>query len=122
MVQQHKVILSILIVVVLHFGPYPSNRYTLKSGTNNQYTIDNRVQFVLNQGNKGANIQIDQTLPTRCADIVAGITYLSKSLSQLTPNNNVTAPSTQPGPLNLYAVNVDANGIAVFQFIWRISI
>lgn len=96
-------------------GPYPTNRFVLKSGTNNQYTVDGQIAFTLNQGNQGATIRADATLPSRCADIISSIQYLSKSLSQLPPNNNVTFPSSQPGPLNFYVNNVDANGIAVFN-------
>jgi choice-of-anchor A domain-containing protein len=94
-------------------GPYPSNR-TVKIN-NNQYTVDNHIQFTLNQGNQGATVQIDQTLPKRCADMTSGIIYLSKILSKLSPNNNATFSSSRPGPLELNVNNVDVNGIAVFN-------
>jgi len=96
-------------------GPYPLNRFVLKTNTNNQYTIDNQIGFTLNQGNQGATVQMDPTLPSRCADIISSITYLSTSLSQLSPNNNVTIPSTQLGLLYFNVNNVDLNGIAVFN-------
>jgi len=96
-------------------GPYPSNRFVLKTNTNNQYRIDNQIDFTLNQGNQGATVQMDPTLPDRCAEIISGIQYLSTSLSQLSPNNDVTIPSTQPGPLYFNVNSVDVNGIAVFN-------
>lgn len=96
-------------------GPYPSNRVTLTSGTNNQYTVDGQISFTLNQGSQGATVQVDQTLPSRCADITTSIQTLSQTLAQLSSNNNVTMPTQQPGPLNLIAANVDVNGIAIFN-------
>ncbi len=95
-------------------GPYPSNRVTKGSG-NNQYTIDGKLLVNVNQGNNNATVQIDQTLPSRCADIISSITYLSTALSQLSPNNNVTFPSPQPNPLIFNVINVDANGLAIFN-------
>ena len=97
----------------LALGPYPSNRVVKNS--NNQYTIDNNIQFNLNQGGQGATAQIDSTLPSRCAAIISSIIYLSNTLSQLSPNNNATFSTTRPGPLQLNVNNVDVNGIAVFN-------
>lgn len=96
-------------------SPYPSNRIVKKPNTNNQYIVDNQITFVLNQGNPNTAVRIDETLPRRCAAIVSEIKELSEALSQLTPNNNVTIPSQQPGPLNFYVYNVDGNGVAVFN-------
>ena len=96
-------------------SPYPSNRIVKKPNTNNQYTVDNQITFVLNQGNANATVRIDETLPRRCASIVSNIKELSAALSQLTPNNNVTIPSQQPGPLNFDVYTVDGNGVAVFN-------
>jgi choice-of-anchor A domain-containing protein len=94
-------------------GPYPSKRYVNTSAI--QYTVDSHISFNLNQGNEGATITLDQNLPTKCAAITSGILLLSETLSQLPPNNNVTFPSSQPGPLNFNVINVDANGIAVYN-------
>jgi choice-of-anchor A domain-containing protein len=96
-------------------GPYPSNRYVQNVNNPIQYTIDNHITCTLNQGNQGAKVQNDSTLPSRCNTITSSIISLSQSLSQLPPNNNVTIPSGQPGPLNFNVNNVDANGVAVFN-------
>ena len=99
----------------LGLGPYPSNRITKKDQGNMSYRIDNQIDLQLNQGNIGAVVQIDNTLPSRCADIISGIKSLSTSLSQLPPNNFVTIPSGQSTGLVFNVTNVDANGIAVFN-------
>ncbi len=96
-------------------GPYPSNRYVQTVGNANQYTIDNHITAVLNQAGKGATVQSDPTLPSRCSAIISSIINLSTALSQLPSNNNVTIPSGQPGPLNFNVNNVDVNGIAIFN-------
>ncbi len=96
-------------------GPYPSNRYVQTVNNANQYTIDNHLTCTLNQAGKGAKVQSDPTLPSRCNAIISSIINLSITLSQLPPNNNVTIPSGQPGPLNFNVNNVDANGVAVFN-------
>lgn len=94
-------------------GPYPTNRI-VKLNTN-QYTVDNQLKFNLNQGSSGAIVHADATLPSKCAKITSSIQYLSKTFSQLPPNNNVTIPASQPGPAYLYVYNVDSNGVAVFN-------
>ena len=96
-------------------SPYSTVRYVQKPNTNNQYIIDKQITFVFNQGNSNATVQIDETLPRRCETIVSDIKQLSTTLSQMLPNNNITLPSQQPGPLKIYVTNVDANGIAVFN-------
>lgn len=96
-------------------SPYPADRFVKKPNTNNQYTVDKQITFVLNQGNPNATVRVDETLPRRCATIVSSIKQLSATLSQMLPNNNVTFPSEQPGPLNFYVTNVDANGVAVYN-------
>ncbi len=99
----------------LALGPYPSNRFKKQNSGNIQYTIDGSTNININQGNAGATVQSDPTLPSRCTTMISDIIYLSQSLSQLSPNNNVTIPSGQPGPLNFNVNNVDVNGIAVFN-------
>ncbi len=99
----------------LALGPYPSNRFKKQNSGNTQYIIDGTTNINLNQGNAGATVQSDQTLPSRCTTMISNIIYLSKSLSQLSPNNNVTIPSGQPGPLNFNVNNVDVNGLAIFN-------
>ena len=94
-------------------GPTRPNRI-VKNG-NIQYKVDDQIQFNINQGNEGATIKIDDTLPQICAEIKSSIQSLSQTLAQLPSNNNATFPSSQPGPLNFYANNVDANGVVVFN-------
>lgn len=94
-------------------GPKASDRI-VKNG-NIQYRVDGQIQFNINQGNEGATINIDDTLPDRCAQIKSSIQSLSQTLAQLPSNNNATFPSSEPGPLKFYVKNVDANGVAVFN-------
>jgi choice-of-anchor A domain-containing protein len=95
-------------------GISPANRITKSNPT--QYIVDTHIQFNMNQGNGGATVIVDPNLANKCAEITSSIQLLSTSLAQLPPNNNnVTFPTSQQGPLNLYVNNVDANGIAVFN-------
>jgi len=97
----------------LGLGPYSTNRFTLVE--NSQYKIDNNFYVNINQGSNGATVKVDNTLPSKCANIVSSITSLSTTLSQLSPNNVPTYPTNTPGTWKLYVTNVDANGLAVFN-------
>lgn len=94
-------------------GPSPANRITKISNT--QYKIDNNFMVNLNQGN-GANVTVNQALPTKCASMISNLKDLSTTLSQLSPNNFVDFPTSQPGPVYLNVTNVDTYGVAVFNF------
>ena len=99
----------------LGLGPSSSTRVVRKGAQSNQYRIDGNFDVNLNQGSSGATAQVDNTLPSRCTDIIDRIKYVSTSLSQLPANNFITLPSTQPAPLYFNVTNIDANGIAVFN-------
>ena len=102
-----------VIVGSVALGPSSSARFVKNRST--QYTVDGHITFNINGGNDGAIVKIDPTLPERCAGIKASIEQLSATLSQLPANNNATFPTSRPGPLRLIVVNVDANGVAVFD-------
>lgn len=71
----------------------------------------------MNGGNGGTTLNVDSNLSTTCQSVTTSLKQLSQSLSQLadTSGNTVTSPTTQAGPLNLYAKGVTANGISVFN-------
>lgn len=94
-------------------GPNPLNRVVQDNKI--QYTVDGQIKFNVQQGNNGATVKVDTTLPARCAEIGSSIISLSKMLAQLPSNNNATIPTSQPGPLNFVVKNVDINGVAVFN-------
>jgi len=71
----------------------------------------------MNGGNQGATVNVDPNLAATCAAVTTGIQTLSSILAQLSnvTGNNVTIPTSQPGPLNFYVNAVDSNGVAVFN-------
>jgi hypothetical protein len=98
------------------FGVGTNPVHTISSSGVVSYVLDGR-QVNMNGGNQGATINVDANLTAECAAITTGIQTLSSILAQL-PNvtgNNVSIPTTQPGPLNFYVNVVDSNGVAVFN-------
>jgi choice-of-anchor A domain-containing protein len=85
----------------------------VKNG-NVPYVVNGNRPFNINGGNDGAKISYDSKLVEKCQDISQDLKELSLLLSKRTPNNVVTVPSDQPGPLNVKVVSKDDNGFAFF--------
>jgi choice-of-anchor A domain-containing protein len=98
------------------FGVGTNPAHTIVANGVVGYTLDGRT-VNMNGGNQGATINVDTNLTTKCTSIASGIQTLSTTLSQLpnTTGNNVSIPTSQPGPLNLYVNAVDAYGVSVFS-------
>ena len=79
-----------------------------------QYTLNGRP-FNINGGNNGSTLQIDSSLAEKCSKVTRDVQGFSQYLSQLTPNNDVTVPTDQPGPLNFIVNNVYPDGLAIFS-------
>jgi choice-of-anchor A domain-containing protein len=79
-----------------------------------QYKLNGR-SFNVNGGNNGASAYIDSTLNAKCSQIIDDLQNFSQYLSQLTPNNYVTLPGNQTGPLNFIVNNVNQDGLAIFS-------
>ena len=82
--------------------------------TDVQYLVNNNRQFNINGGNQGAQVIYDPKLIGKCDEITEDLTKLSLMLSRRKPNNNVSVPSDQPGPLNFNVVTTDSDGFAFF--------
>jgi hypothetical protein len=98
------------------FGVGTNPTHTITASGVVGYTLDGR-QVNMNGGNQGATINIDTNLTATCATITTDVQTLSSYLTTLTntTGNNVTIPTSQPGPLNFYVNVVDNNGFAVFS-------
>jgi choice-of-anchor A domain-containing protein len=98
------------------FGVGTNPAHTIVANGVVGYTLDGRT-VNMNGGNQGATINVDTTLAATCSSITSSLQTLSTTLSQLanTTGNNVSIPTTQAGPLNLYANSVDAHGVSVFS-------
>jgi choice-of-anchor A domain-containing protein len=98
------------------FGVGTNPSHTITSSGNVGYTVDGRT-VNMNGGNQGATVNVDTNLATKCSSITSAVQTLSTYLAALsnTTGNNVSAPTTQPGPLNLYVNAVDSNGLSVFN-------
>ena len=86
----------------------------VSKSNNVQYVVNNNRQFNINGGNQGAQVIFDPKLVGKCDRITEDLKNLSLILSHRTPNNNVTIPSDQPGPLNFNVVTKDSDGFAFF--------
>ena len=81
-------------------------------------TIQNKLNgrlFNLNRGNEGASAYIDPNLDEKCNRATQELRALSSYLSQQTPNNDVTIPKEQSGPLNFIVEQVNPDGSAIFS-------
>ncbi len=98
------------------FGVGTNPAHTIVANGVVGYTLDGRT-VNMNGGNQGATINVDTNLTTKCTSITSNIQALSTYLATLTntTGNNVSIPTSQPGPLNLYVNTVDGNGFAVFN-------
>ena len=85
----------------------------VKNG-NVPYVVNGNRPFNINGGNDGARISYDATLLKKCEHISNELEELSKLLAKRTPNNVVTIPNYQPGPLIFNVVSKDADGFAFF--------
>lgn len=102
------------------FGVSNSLAHTIVSTRSVSYTLNGRT--VNNGGNQGSTINVNANLTGKCVSLTHDLRTLSSSLASLTntPGNNVTIPSSQSGPLNIYVNNVNSNGIAVFNLVGNI--
>jgi len=98
------------------FGVGTNPTHTITANGVVSYILDGR-QVSLNGGNDGSTVNVDANLTSLCSSVTGNIQALSSYLATLTntPGNNVTIPTTQPGPLNFYVNAIDANGFAVFN-------
>lgn len=85
----------------------------VKNG-NVQYVVNGNRPFNINGGNEGAGVSYDATLLKKCQHISKELEELSVLLSKRAPNNVVTIPNYQPGPLVFNVVSKDADGFAFF--------
>jgi choice-of-anchor A domain-containing protein len=100
------------------FGVGTNSAHTIVANGAVSYTVDGRA-VNMNGGNQGATVNISANLTVKCASLISDLQALSSGLAALadTQGNNVTIPTSQAGPLNLYVNSVDANGMAVFNLI-----
>ncbi len=98
------------------FGVGTNPVHTISSSGVVSYVLDGR-QVNMNGGNQGATINVDANLTAKCNSITSDVQALSSYLAALTntTGNNVSIPTTQPGPLNFYVNVIDSNGFAVFN-------
>ncbi len=100
------------------FGVGTNPSHAIVQSGSVSYTLDGRT-VNMNGGNQGATINIETNLTAKCAALTSDLRALSSSLAALsnTQGNNVSIPTSQPGPLNFYVNSVDANGMAVFNLV-----
>jgi choice-of-anchor A domain-containing protein len=97
-----------------------STNTIVKQG-NVQYTVNNNRPFNINGGNQGGQVVCDSTLIKKCQGMTQELQDFSLLLSQRTPNNIVTIPTSQPGPLNFNILTTDSDGFAFF-LLFRMEI
>jgi choice-of-anchor A domain-containing protein len=95
-------------------GSLTSALGAVKQSSPVQYSLNGR-QFNMNGGNGGASVYIDSDLHTKCSKVTNDLKAFSQYLSQLAPNNNVTVPTSQDGPLNFQVNHVNQDGLAIFS-------
>lgn len=88
---------------------------TITPLTSENYTVDGR-SVSLEEGNRGASVNVNPNLTSKCIKMENDLRTLSNQLTNL-PNistNNISVPISSSGPLRFYVNRVDANGIAAF--------
>jgi choice-of-anchor A domain-containing protein len=95
-------------------GSLTSALGTVKQTSTIQYSLNGRL-FNISGGNDGASAYVDSNLHTKCSQVTNDLQSFSQYLSQLTPNNDVTVPTSQPGLLNFQVNNVNQDGLAIFN-------
>ena len=88
---------------------------TITPLTSKTYTVDGRSVHI-EEGNRGASVNINPNLTSKCIGLKNALRILSNQLSNLLniSGNNISIPTSGSAPLTFYVNIVDANDIAAF--------